>query len=117
MVNNAGNYNNAKSQNTNTDGYKSIMPNTVDDDEQLQRALNDGIDANSEDDRALGFNGTSLGGMKSGAIKSDTSQNQNWYENIPDVYKSTAYNWLNQQGVMKVTPLQQRQKFGIYFIR
>lgn len=111
MVNNAGSYTNAKSQSTSTGGYQSITPNTVDDDEQLQQALNNGTDSNSEDDRALGFNSTSWGGMKSGAIKHDTSQNQNWYENIPDVYKSTAYNWLNQQGVMKVTPLQQRQKF------
>ena len=111
MTNDAGNYNNTKPQNTGTGGYETIMPRTVDDDDQLQQALNNGIDDGANQDRTLNLNGNSWGGMKSGAIQYDSKQPKNWYNNIPEVYKSTAYDWLNQQGVMKVTPLQQRQKF------
>lgn len=111
MVNNYGNYTTTQSQTEEPNDYKSIEPNTVEDDEALQAAL-DGNDSNKNDDgRALGFDAQSWGGMESGAIQHDSQQSPDWYKNIPEVYKSTAYNWLNQQGVMKVTPLQQRQKF------
>ena len=111
MSNNYGqNVEGNTASNTSTDDYKWITPTTVENDEDLQEALKGEGDTNT-DDRALGFDAQSWGGMSSGSIKHDTNQSSNWFEHVPEIYKSTAYNWSNQQGMLKIIPIQQRQKF------
>lgn len=92
------------------DSWQSIEPTRVENDEDLQNALN-GDDQINQDDRALDLNSTKWGGMESGAIRHDSTQNNNWLNTIPVQYRNRASKWANQQGVMKITPVQQRQKF------
>lgn len=40
-----------------------------------------------------------------------TSGEQSWSSNVPSQYKSLASKWSGQQGVMKIIPIQQHQKF------
>lgn len=40
-----------------------------------------------------------------------SSGEQSWNANIPSQYKSLAGKWSGQQGVMKIIPMQQHQKF------
>ena len=116
MTNNYGeNINENVSTNTGSgsgSGWQSVEPTTVDNDGELQDALDGNEGTSSQDDRALGFDAQSWGGMQSGAIQHDSQEkDKKWMDNIPEAYRGTAYNWSNQQGMLKITPLQQRQKF------
>lgn len=94
----------------NNDEWKSITPNTVQDDKELQEALN-GTSTISQDDRGLNVNSVQWGGMSEGAIQRDSDQNPNWIQTVTPKYQYKAYNWQKQQGMLKIIPLQQRQKF------
>ena len=41
----------------------------------------------------------------------DSTQSHDWLSNVPKEYRELADKWQQQQGVIKITPLQQRQKF------
>lgn len=111
MTNNYGeNVNNTVTNDTGSDDWKSIEPTTVENDSELQDALN-GNDQINQDDRALDLDATEWGGMESGAVQHDSTQNSNWLDTIPGQYQNKASKWQNQAGVMKITPVQQRQKF------
>ena len=91
--------------------WQSVTPNTVDDDEELNTAL-DGEGGNQEQgERDLNLNSSTWGGMESGAIQYDSTQSSNWLSTVSKQYQSTANKWASQQGVVKIVPVQQRQKF------
>ena len=92
------------------DSWQSIEPTTVESDQELQDALN-GNDQVNQDDRALDLDSTEWGGMQQRAVKHDSTQSSNWLGTVPEQYQNRASKWQNQQGVMKITPVQQRQKF------
>lgn len=95
----------------NTDKYKDIVPTTVDNDKDLQDALSGDTSDSSQDSRDLNLNGTSWGGMQSGAIKYDSTQSPNWLSTVPQQYQEKAVAWSNNQGILEIIPKQQRQKF------
>lgn len=90
--------------------WESYEAVTVENDSLLQNEL-DGKSSNDEDSRDLDIMSTSWNGMESGAINYSSKQLSNWYENIPDIYKNVAYKWANQQGMMRIIPIVQKQKF------
>lgn len=90
--------------------YTSIEPNIVENDKELQDAMN-GEGAGNQDDRSLNLDSKEWGGMESGAVNYDSTQDSNWMNTVPDSYKPQAAAWSNQQGVLKITPKNQRQKF------
>lgn len=93
-----------------TDGeWQSIQPITVETDDDLQSAL-DG-DGNQEGERDLNLDGKSWDGMESGAINYNSTQDSNWLNTIPAQYRDLANRWASQQGMVKIVPIQQRQKF------
>lgn len=112
MTNNKGTYvANSTSSSTDTSyDWESYEPVTVETDKDLQDALN-GEGTNPQDSRELDVNATSWEGMESGSIKYDSTQAEDWYANVPKIYMSTARRWANQQGMIRITPVQQRQKF------
>ena len=61
--------------------------------------------------RALDLQSGVWGGMQSGAIMYNSTQSQDWLSTIPSKYREVADKWQNQAGMLKITPLQQRQKF------
>ena len=114
MTNNKGNdvSNNSTSSSSNTEyEWESYDPVTVENDKDLQASLNGDPNASPQDSRALNFDSTTWDGMSSGAIQYDSTQSQDWYTGVPKVYKAVAQRWSNQQGMLKITPIQQRQKF------
>lgn len=112
MTNNYGENvdNNTSTSTSSGNGYQSIQPNTVEDDAELQDALQEDNIGN-EDDRSLDLDATEWGGMESGAVNNDSKQNSNWLDTIPSQYKQLASAWSDQQGMLKITPKKQRQKF------
>lgn len=62
-------------------------------------------------DRALDLNSGVWGGMESGAIMYNSTQSHDWLSTIPSQYRGVAAKWEKQRGMLKITPLQQRQKF------
>ena len=90
-------------------GWQSIEPTTVESDEELQNAL-DGEET-TQNDNKLNLEGTTWEGMQSGATNRQSSQNQNWLDSIPEEYQSVANKWADQQGMIKIIPVQQKQKF------
>ena len=90
--------------------WESYEAVTVESDSLLQNELN-GKPSNDEDSRDLDIMSTSWNGMDSGAINYPSKQLSNWYENIPDIYKNVAHKWANQQGMMRIIPIVQKQKF------
>lgn len=92
------------------EGWKSITPTTVEDDEELLAALNGGP-GEEQGDRSLSLDASSWGGMDSGAINYNSTQEKNWLATIPKQYQSTANKWQNQQGMIKIIPVTQKQKF------
>jgi hypothetical protein len=114
MTNNKGNEVNNNSTTSSSDNkyeWESYEPVTVESDKDLQAALNGDQGETDMSSRDLNFNATSWDGMESGAVKYDSTQAQDWYANVPKKYMSTARRWANQQGMMRITPIQQRQKF------
>lgn len=69
------------------------------------------------------YSWTEAGGMKQGYVENTASAQEleqkalqgesNWNKNVPTQYKSLANKWSGQQGVMKIIPVQQEQKFTI----
>lgn len=69
------------------------------------------------------YSWTEAGGMEQGYVENTASAQEleqkalqgesNWSNNIPSQYKSLANKWSGQQGVMKIIPVQQEQKFTI----
>ena len=112
MTNNYGENvdNNTSTSTSSGNGYQSIQPNTVEDDAELQDALQ-GDNIGNEDDNSLDLDATEWGGMESGAVNHDSTQNSNWLDTIPSQYKQLASAWSDQQGMLKITPKKQRQKF------
>lgn len=105
------NSNTSSTDTSSTYEWESYEPNTVETDEDLQKALNGEDGDTNTDSRELNVNAKTWDGMESGAIKYDSTQNQDWYQNVPKIYMDTARRWANQQGMMRITPIQQRQKF------
>ena len=83
-------------------------------DEELQREVQGGTSTSDEaGDRTLDIDSTTWGGMSSGAVEPGykSTQSPDWLSTIPDSYKSSAAQWAAQRGVIKITPIEQRQKF------
>lgn len=63
------------------------------------------------------------GGMEAGYVYNDKSKaeleqiaqqrEQSWQSGVPEQYKTLAGKWSGQQGVMKIIPIQQEQKFTL----
>lgn len=108
MSNTTGNYT-APSP---SDDY-SGEPVTNANDEELQSELESDASADEAGDRELNLDSSTWDGMQSGAIEPGykSTQSHNWLETIPDVYKDQAREWSAQRGVIKITPIEQRQKF------
>lgn len=114
MANNYGeNVNGNVTSNTGSgsdEDWKNIEPMTVEDDDELLSALN-GESGDKNGDRSLNVGSTNWGGMETGAINYDSTQNKDWLSTIPEQYQGVANQWQNQQGVVKIIPVQQKQKF------
>ena len=112
MTNNYGeNVDNTTSTSTGSDPpYQSVTPVTVEEDEALNAALN-GENIGGQDDSKLDLDSNTWGGMQSGAVNNPSHQESNWFNTVPEQYRAQAAKWSNQQGVMKITPKNQRQKF------
>lgn len=108
MVNDYGNTSNKYITNDGSSNWESIVPRTVENDPELNGS---GSGNSAYGSRALDINATEWAGMESGAILYNSTQSQDWLSVVPEKYKSVARKWENQQGVVKITPLQQRQKF------
>lgn len=112
MSNNYGqNVEGNTASNTSNDDYKWISPTTVEDDEELQEALNGEEGGSSEGSRDINLNAKSWEGMESGAIDYASTQNSNWLDTIPKQYQAVANRWAEQQGMVKIIPVRQKQKF------
>lgn len=92
-------------------GYQNIQPTTVDNDEDLQSALNGEPTENPQGNRDLNLNGKEWGGMESGAVQYNSTQSPNWLGTVPDAYRDKALAWSANQGILEIIPVQQRQKF------
>ena len=94
-----------------TTGYTDIQPTTVDNDPDLQAALNGEPTETPVDNRDLDLYATSWNGMESGAITYDSTQSPDWLATVPEKYKKKAIAWSANQGILEIIPIQQRQKF------
>ena len=102
---------NTYSNTGNTDGkWQSIEPVSVETDDELQDALS-GDSGPQQGNRDLDLNATKWDGMESGAINYNSTQDKNWLNTIPAEYRELANKWASQQGMIKVVPVQQKQKF------
>lgn len=109
MTNEQGSYNNIY---LTADNYKDIKPISSQNNKELQNVLNQGYSQNqSYGNRMLNLDSQVWGGMESGAIMYNSTQTQDWLSTIPKRYKKAANKWMSQNGMLKITPLQQRQKF------
>ena len=90
--------------------YESIEPITVEDDEELQDALNGEGTSGSERDLDF-FDTGEWGGMESGAINYDSTQSPNWLATVPEQYRVKANQWSENQGICEIIPMTQQQKF------
>lgn len=92
--------------------YEDIEPITNDNDKKLQAEIQGNINYDEAGDRTLNINSRTWSGMQSGVVQNTPStQSSSWLENIPSQYKEQATRWASQQGVIKITPIEQRQKF------
>lgn len=113
MSNNYGentDVNTASSTSSGDGDYSSVEPNTVGDDQELQDSMK-GDDIGNQDDTELDLDSSEWGGMQSGAVENESTQDSNWFAGIPEEFKDRASAWANQQGMLKITPKLQRQKF------
>lgn len=113
MTNNQGNniYNTQSTNSTNYE-WESYEPVTVQNDSDLLKAL-EGESTDNQNSREIDVNSTTWDGMESGAIKGGykSTQAANWYSNIPEQYKAIAERWGNQQSMLRIIPIEQRQKY------
>ena len=87
-----------------------VEPISNNNDEELKNEL-EGNSSSEAGDRELDINSNTWEGMEKGAVSYKSTQKHNWLETIPDEYKSVAAKWADQRGVVKITPVEQRQKF------
>lgn len=108
MANSEGEYSDVEPS-----SYEDIKPVSNDNDEKLQSEVEGEKTYDEAGDRELDINSSTWDGMERGAIElgHKSTQSSNWLENIPDAYKESAAKWAAQQGVIKITPIEQRQKF------
>jgi len=90
--------------------YTSVTPNTVEDDAALQDAMN-GNSTSDQEGRTLDLNANEWGGMESGSGYWESTQDSDWIHGVPAEYRIKASAWSNQQGMLKIIPKAQRQKF------
>lgn len=103
MTNNFGSSYNTEIHSSDGSGsWESIEPVTVGNSSSGQTVSNS---------RALDLNSSVWGGMQSGAIMWNSTQSHDWLKTIPSKYRDVASKWEKQRGMIKITPLQQRQKF------
>ena len=101
---------NVYSNTGNTDGdWQSIEPISVEKDEELQEAL--AGEGEQKSNRELNLDGTLWEGMETGATNHNSTQNPHWLNTIPAEYRTLANKWASQQGMVKIVPIQQKQKF------
>ena len=93
------------------DNYRDIKPIDSNNAQDMNAAKNGTGGDSPYGSRDLDLNAQVWGGMQTGAILYDSTQSHNWLSTVPKRYKELADKWQNQQGVIKITPLQQRQKF------
>lgn len=86
-------------------------PVTNANDKELQKELEGEQSADEAGDAELNIDAETWDGMDDGATEYDSTQTPNWISTIPDKYKTQAKLWASQRGVIKVTPIQKRQKF------
>lgn len=77
----------------------------------------------SDNEAGESYDWSGAGGMAQGYVDSTASAEElkqqalqgesNWNKNIPTQYKNLANKWSGQQGVMKIIPVQQIQKFTL----
>lgn len=109
MSNSQGTYPTA-SPSSSTDGEPVSNAN----DEELQAEVHGDTSSSDEaGDRELNTDATTWDGMESGAIDPGhtSTQSPDWLSTIPSEYRSVAAKWAEQRGVIKITPVEQRQKF------
>lgn len=110
MSNSEGTYPTATSSSS-SDGEPVSNAN----DEELQQEVQGESSGNDEaGDRTLDIDSTTWDGMESGAVepgRGKSTQSPDWLSTIPSQYQSAAAKWAAQRGVIKITPIEQRQKF------
>ena len=77
----------------------------------------------SDNEAGESIDWSGAGGMEQGYVDSTASSKEleqkalqgesNWNKSVPTQYKSLANKWSGQQGVMKIIPVQQIQKFTL----
>lgn len=105
MANSQGTYSGA-TPSSSTDGEPVSNAN----DEELRAEVQGEASYDEAGDNEI-HDSETWGGMKSGAVQYKSTQNPKWMETIPAQYKSSAAKWASQRGVVKITPIEQRQKF------
>ena len=108
MSNEQGSYNEPSS----SEQY-SGEPVTNDNNQELQNEQSGQTGGDEAGDRELNLDSTTWDGMQSGAVEPGykSTQSQNWLNTIPSAYRKQAAEWSSQRGVVKITPIEQRQKF------
>ena len=91
--------------------YRDIQPTTVGNDKALQQDIEDGSGAPLQDDTRLNIYGEPWDGMESGYTERDSMQPHIWEQTFPARYRKKAAKWANNQGILEITPRQQRQKY------
>ena len=111
MTNNYGDYLTEIHSSDGSGKWNTIEPVSVLNDKGLQDAMDGAAPSSEFGNRALDLNSGVWGGMESGAIMYNSTQSHDWLSTIPAEYRDVAAKWENQRGMIKITPLQQRQKF------
>ena len=108
MSNEQGSYNNPSS----SEQY-SGEPVTNDNNQELKNEQSGQTGGDEAGDKELNLDSTEWGGMQSGAIEPGhkSTQSHKWLNTIPSAYRQQAAEWSAQRGVVKITPIEQRQKF------
>lgn len=106
MANSQGTY----PQTTASSSEPSGEPVTNENDEELQKEVEGEVTYDEAGDREL-IDSDTWGGMESGAVEVASTQEHDWMKTIPNEYKASAAQWAQQRGVIKITPIEQRQKF------
>lgn len=96
----------------NQNNQYSGEPVTNDNDEELQQELKGNSSYDEAGDREIDINSSSWGGMQSGAVNDyESTQSSNWISTVPSKYRQQAITWASQKGMVKITPIKQKQKF------
>lgn len=106
MSNDSGNYNNIDPSSS-----YSGEPVTNDNDTTLQNELNGQPSSDQAGDNYGYTDSSTWDGMESGAVQRPSTQTDDWLRNVPAQYRNIAKQWAEQKGVVKIVPLEQRQRF------